>query len=48
MDFVQDRITTRNFIIQGLWVTIGVTMVALAVGLAFGLLTAILRVYGNA
>jgi polar amino acid transport system permease protein len=48
MDFVHDLVTTFNFIVQGLWVTIGVTIVALTVGLAFGLVTAILRVYGNA
>ncbi len=48
MEFVQDLTTTLNFIVQGLWVTIGVTLVALTVGLAFGLVTAILRVYGNA
>jgi len=48
MDFVQNLITTLNFIVQGLWVTIGVTIVALTVGLLFGLVTAILRVYGNA
>ncbi len=48
MEFVQDLITTLNFIVQGLWVTIGVTLVALTVGLAFGLVTAMLRVYGNA
>ncbi len=48
MDFVQNLITTLNFIAQGLWVTIGVTIVALTVGLLFGLVTAILRVYGNA
>ncbi len=48
MDFLQDLVTTFNFIVQGLWVTIGVTIVALTVGLLFGLVTAILRVYGNA
>ena len=48
MEFLQDLITTLNFIMQGLWVTIGVTMVALAVGLVFGVVTAMLRVYGNA
>ncbi|MCB0051023.1 MAG: ABC transporter permease subunit, partial [Caldilinea sp.] len=48
MEFVQDLTTTLNFIVQGLWVTIGVTVVALTVGLVFGLVTAILRVYGNA
>ena len=48
MEFVQDLTTTLNFIVQGLWVTIGVTLVALTVGMVFGLVTAILRVYGNA
>lgn len=48
MEFIQDLITTLNFILQGLWVTIGVTIVALAVGLVFGVVTAMLRVYGNA
>jgi len=47
MEFLQDLITTLNFIIQGLWVTIGVTVVALAVGLAFGVVMGMLRVYGN-
>lgn len=48
MEFLQDLVTTLTFIVQGLWVTIGVTIVALTVGLVFGLVTAILRVYGNA
>ena len=48
MEFLQDLVTTLNFILQGLWVTIGVTLVALAVGLVFGVVTAMLRVYGNA
>jgi polar amino acid transport system permease protein len=47
MEFLQDLITTLNFILQGLWVTIGVTLVALAVGLVFGVMTAMVRVYGN-
>ncbi len=47
MDFLQDLITTLNFIFQGLWVTIGVTLVALTVGLIFGVVTAMLRAYGN-
>ncbi len=47
MDFFQNLVTTLNFILQGLWVTIGVTIVALAVGLLFGVVTALLRVYGN-
>lgn len=48
MEFVQDLVTTLTFIVQGLRFTIGVTLVALTVGLVFGLVTAILRVYGNA
>jgi polar amino acid transport system permease protein len=47
MEFLQDLVTTLNFILQGLWVTIGVTLVALAVGLVFGVMTAMVRVYGN-
>jgi polar amino acid transport system permease protein len=47
MEFLQNLVTTLNFILQGLWVTIGVTFVALAVGLVFGVVTAMLRVYGN-
>jgi ABC-type amino acid transport system permease subunit len=34
MEFLQTFYTTLNFILQGLWVTISVTLVALAVGLA--------------
>ncbi len=48
MDFFQDLAITFNFILQGVWVTIGVTIVALSVGLAFGVVMAMLRVYGNA
>jgi polar amino acid transport system permease protein len=47
MDFIQSLFTTLNFIIQGLWISAGVTIVALAVGLVFGVLMALLRVYGN-
>lgn len=47
MDFFQDLITTFNFILQGLWVTIGVTVVALSVGFAFGIVMAMMRVYGH-
>ncbi|HRA67992.1 MAG TPA: amino acid ABC transporter permease, partial [Caldilinea sp.] len=47
MDFLQDLIATLNFILQGLWVTIGVTLLALTVGLIFGVAMAMLRVYGN-
>ena len=46
MDFLQDLIATLNFILQGLWVTIGVTLLALTVGLIFGVAMAMLRVYG--
>jgi len=48
MEFLQNLVTTLIFIVQGLWVTVAVTIVALTVGLLFGLVTAILRVYGNA
>ncbi len=44
---VQDLLTTFTFIVQGLWVTISVTAVALTVGLAFGVTMAIARVYGH-
>ncbi|MBU6349939.1 MAG: amino acid ABC transporter permease [Chloroflexi bacterium] len=47
MEFVQKLVTTFNFIVQGLWVTLGVTAVALAVGLLLGISMAVLRVYGN-
>jgi polar amino acid transport system permease protein len=47
MDFVQNLVTTFNFILQGLGVTIGVTLVALAIGLVFGVTMAMARVYGN-
>ena len=47
MDFLQDLIATLTFILQGLWVTIGVTLLALTVGLIFGVAMAMLRVYGN-
>ncbi len=47
MDFVQNLVTTFNFILQGVWVTIGVTLVALSVGLVFGVAMAMARVYGN-
>jgi polar amino acid transport system permease protein len=47
MDFIQSLVTPLNFIIQGLWISAGVTIVALAVGLVFGVLMALLRVYGN-
>ncbi len=44
---VQDLLTTFTFIVQGLWVTISVTAVALTVGLALGITMAIARVYGH-
>ncbi len=47
MQFIENFITILQFIVQGLWVTIGVTLVALSVGLVLGLLMAVLRVYGN-
>jgi amino acid ABC transporter membrane protein len=47
MDIVQDLLTTFNFIVQGLWVTISVTAVALTVGVAIGIVMAIVRVYGH-
>lgn len=47
MDFVQNLITTFNFILQGVGVTVGVTLVALTVGLVFGVTMAMARVYGN-
>ncbi|MCS6826633.1 MAG: amino acid ABC transporter permease [Caldilinea sp.] len=47
MEFFQNLVTTFNFILQGVWVTIGVTAVALAVGLVFGVTMAMARVYGN-
>ncbi len=46
MDVVQNLVTTFNFILQGVWVTIGVTLVALSVGLVFGVAMAMARVYG--
>jgi polar amino acid transport system permease protein len=47
MELLQDLLTTFNFIVQGLWVTISVTAVALTVGLALGITMAIVRVYGH-
>ena len=47
MQFVENFVVTFQFILEGLWVTIGVTLVALSVGLVLGLLMAIARVYGN-
>lgn len=47
MEFVQDLLTTFNFIVQGLWVTISVTAVALTTGVVIGIVLAIVRVYGH-
>lgn len=47
MDFAQNLVTTFNFILQGAGVTIGVTLVALTVGLVFGVTMGMARVYGN-
>ncbi len=47
MEFVQDLLTTLNFIVQGLWVTISVTAVALTTGIVIGIVLAIVRVYGH-
>lgn len=47
MNWIQDFITTLQFLIQGLGVTISVTVIALAVGFVLGVLMAVLRVYGN-
>jgi len=47
MQLLQDFVTTLQFLIQGLGVTISVTVIALAVGFVLGILMAILRVYGN-
>ncbi len=47
MSLAESLITTLQFIIQGLWITIGVTVVALTVGFVFGISSALLRVYGS-
>lgn len=47
MGLLQDLLTTFNFIVQGLWVTISVTAVALTVGFTTGVVMAIARVYGH-
>ncbi len=47
MGLFQDLLTTFNFIVQGLWVTISVTAVALTVGFTIGVVMAIARVYGH-
>ena len=47
MQFLQSLSTTLQFIIQGLWITIGVTVVALAVGFVLGVVMGLMRVYGG-
>jgi polar amino acid transport system permease protein len=47
MRLIQDFITTLQFLIQGLGVTISVTVIALAVGFVLGIFMAVFRVYGN-
>jgi polar amino acid transport system permease protein len=47
MDFLNDFTTTIAFLLEGLWITVSVTAVALAVGFGLGVLMAILRVYGS-
>lgn len=47
MQFIQSLSTTLQFIIQGLWITIGVTVVALAVGFVLGVVMGLMRVYGG-
>ncbi|MGC9039458.1 MAG: ABC transporter permease subunit, partial [Roseiflexus sp.] len=46
-DLFQNLLTTFNFIVQGLWVTISVTAVALTVGVVVGIVMAVARVYGH-
>jgi polar amino acid transport system permease protein len=47
MDLLNDFYTTILFLLQGLGVTVSVTVIALAVGFVLGVLMAVLRVYGN-
>jgi polar amino acid transport system permease protein len=47
MDLLNDLYTTILFLLQGLWVTVSVTLVALGVGFVLGILMAIFRVYGS-
>jgi polar amino acid transport system permease protein len=47
MDLLNDFTTTIAFLLEGLWITVSVTAVALAVGFGLGVLMAILRVYGS-
>ena len=47
MDFFNDFYTTILFLLQGLGVTVSVTVIALGVGFVLGVLMAVLRVYGS-
>ncbi len=47
MDLLQSIFTTFQFLLEGVWVTVSVTAIALAVGFVLGVVMAILRVYGN-
>ena len=47
MDFIQSILEIIPFLLQGLGVTVGVTLLALGVGFVFGIVMALLRVYGN-
>jgi polar amino acid transport system permease protein len=47
MDLLNDFYTTILFLLEGLWVTVSVTLVALGVGFVLGVLMAVLRVYGT-
>jgi polar amino acid transport system permease protein len=47
MDLLNDFYTTVLFLLQGLGITVSVTLVALGVGFVLGVLMAILRVYGS-
>ena len=47
MDFLNNFYTTILFLLQGLGVTVSVTLIALGVGFVLGVLMAVLRVYGS-
>jgi polar amino acid transport system permease protein len=47
MDLLNDFYTTVLFLLEGLGITVSVTLVALGVGFVLGVLMAILRVYGS-
>ena len=47
MEFLDKFVTTIRFLIEGLGVTVSVTLVALGVGFVLGVLMAIFRVYGS-